>query len=80
MVADPARDLRQHPGSAGARRASANRWDLSMNSFPCLTTRDFWAFIADNHPLGIHRSGYNGVASLMRAAAATTSSCPPLPG
>lgn len=36
-----------------------------MKEFPCLTTKTFIAFIADNAPLGIHRAGYNGVASLI---------------
>jgi hypothetical protein len=36
-----------------------------MNAFPCLTTKNFLAYIADNAPLGIHRRGYNGVASLI---------------
>ena len=36
-----------------------------MNSFPCLETDAFLAFIADNSPGGIHRSGYNGIASLV---------------
>ena len=36
-----------------------------MGKFPCLETETFLAFIADNSPLGIHRRGYNGVASLI---------------
>ena len=36
-----------------------------MNHFPRLETESFIAFIADNTPMGIHRAGYNGVASLM---------------
>lgn len=34
-------------------------------AFPCLETRSFLAYIADNTPLGIHRRGYNGVAALI---------------
>ena len=37
-----------------------------MKSFPSLETAEFIAYIADNSPLGIHRAGYNGVASLIR--------------
>jgi hypothetical protein len=36
-----------------------------MAEFPCLETSEFITFIADNSPLGIHREGYNGVASLI---------------
>ncbi len=36
-----------------------------MDGFPCLETESFLAFIADNSPRGIHRGGYNGVASLI---------------
>jgi len=36
-----------------------------MKRFPCLEIENFLAFIADNSPLGIHRGGYNGVASLI---------------
>ena len=36
-----------------------------MERFPCLETSAFLAFIADNAALGIHRAGYNGVASLI---------------
>jgi len=36
-----------------------------MERFPCLETSTFLAFIADNSALGIHRAGYNGVASLI---------------
>ena len=36
-----------------------------MTKFPGLETSEFLAFIADNSGLGIHRAGYNGVASLI---------------
>jgi hypothetical protein len=36
-----------------------------MRQFPYLQTSAFTAYIADNAPLGIHRRGYNGVASLI---------------
>ena len=36
-----------------------------MKRFPCLETETFAAYIADNSQLGIHRPGYNGVASLI---------------
>ena len=36
-----------------------------MESFACLQTQEFMAFIADNSALGIHRAGYNGLASLI---------------
>lgn len=36
-----------------------------MSDFPCLETSEFLAFIADNSSLGVHRGGYNGVASLI---------------
>jgi len=36
-----------------------------MEKFLCVETETFLAFIADNSPLGIHRRGYNGVASLI---------------
>ncbi|MFC1713996.1 hypothetical protein ACFL6S_10015 [Candidatus Poribacteria bacterium] len=36
-----------------------------MEGFPCLETESFLAFVADNSPLGIHRRGYNGIASLI---------------
>ena len=36
-----------------------------MNAFPRLETESFLAWIADNSAMGIHRSGYNGVASLV---------------
>ncbi len=36
-----------------------------MAKFPVLETSEFLAFIADNSGLGIHRAGYNGVASLI---------------
>jgi hypothetical protein len=36
-----------------------------MENFPYLETRSFLAFIADNSALGIHRAGFNGVASLV---------------
>ena len=36
-----------------------------MTRFPGLETEAFLAFIADNSPLGVHRRGYNGVASLI---------------
>ncbi|MBI4025204.1 MAG: hypothetical protein HY360_09510 [Verrucomicrobia bacterium] len=39
-----------------------------MKTFPRLETSDFVAYIADNSPLGIHRRGYNGVASLIPKA------------
>lgn len=39
-----------------------------MKRFPCLETEAFVAYIADNSALGIHRSGYNGVASLIPKA------------
>ncbi len=32
---------------------------------PCLETREFTAYIADNSAFGIHRAGYNGIASLI---------------
>lgn len=34
-------------------------------TFPCIETRDFVAYVADNSPLGIHCGGYNGIASLI---------------
>jgi len=39
-----------------------------MDPLPCLETREFLAFIIDNSPAGIHRAGYNGVASLIPRA------------
>ncbi|MBI2193427.1 MAG: hypothetical protein HYU36_15740 [Planctomycetes bacterium] len=36
-----------------------------MRVFPCLKNSSFLAFIADNEPPGIHRAGYNGVASMI---------------
>lgn len=36
-----------------------------MKSFPTLATSEFVAYLADNSSLGIHRAGYNGVASLI---------------
>jgi len=36
-----------------------------MKRFPSLETKTFVAYIADNSSLGIHRSGYNGIASLI---------------
>ena len=36
-----------------------------MQSGSCLQTREFLAYIADNAPVGIHRGGYNGLASLI---------------
>ncbi len=36
-----------------------------MKGLPCIETESFIAFIADNAPAGIHRAGYNGVASLI---------------
>jgi hypothetical protein len=39
----------------------------AATAFPCLTTRSFRAFIADNSAMGVHRAGYNGVASLIPA-------------
>lgn len=36
-----------------------------MNSFPRLETDAFVAYVADNAALGIHRAGYNGIASLI---------------
>ena len=33
--------------------------------FPCLETSTFVAFVADNSANGIHRTGYNGLASLI---------------
>jgi len=36
-----------------------------MDRFPALSNASFAAHIADNRSLGIHRSGYNGVAALI---------------
>lgn len=36
-----------------------------MTNLPCLETKAFTAFVVDNAPLGIHRGGYNGIASLI---------------
>jgi len=36
-----------------------------MAAFPHLETEQFVAFVADNSALGLHRAGYNGVASLI---------------
>ncbi|MSS71652.1 MAG: hypothetical protein EXS64_09195 [Candidatus Latescibacteria bacterium] len=36
-----------------------------MKAFPSLETKTFIAYIADNAALGIHRAGYNGIASLI---------------
>ena len=36
-----------------------------MDRFPMLETASFLAFIAENSAVGIHRAGYNGVASLI---------------
>jgi len=36
-----------------------------ITDLPRLETRSFIAFLADNRPAGIHRAGYNGVASLI---------------
>ena len=36
-----------------------------MKSFPTLETKEFLVFVADNSVLGIHRAGYNGIASLI---------------
>jgi len=41
---------------------------IDMPDFPCLETSTFLAFIADNSANGVHRRGYNGVASLIPKA------------
>lgn len=37
----------------------------AMDRFPCLETETFAAYVADNSGGGIHRPGYNGIASLV---------------
>ena len=44
---------------------SNGKYGASFKKFPVLETETFMAYIADNTALGVHRAGYNGVASLI---------------
>lgn len=61
----PGIEKRNRPAGASARPLWSKKKDRKMESFPTLKTKEFVAYVADNSALGIHRKGYNGIASLI---------------